>query len=426
MASPDDDDPFIAERCARQSLGEDLVNRRNLLLLAVLALGIAACGSDGESSSTQAPETTATSGSTGSTPAAGAEITVGLLAPQTGFAANYGPEAQQGIDLALAELGVDPSVKVKIVTADEDVLDASQTLERVKKLVESDGAQIVLGPVFGSTQQAVAPYLTDKGIPWFSFLGASQDLATKGSAFIWPGADALTAAPLGEYAASDLGYTKIATLAPDYAYGHDVITGAADAFTAAGGEVVQQQWVPLGTTDMLQYATSMDSSVDALLMWLVPTDAAAFVREYRNLGIKVPLLMFQGVFDPTFQEVGDQLIGEVGLNEYNPNLDNPANKAFVEAYTAKYGGIPNQTTAFAYTVVKVIVEAVTKSGGDTSVEALRTALNGLSLDTVIGPASYNADGIASSNRTIVKAAKADDGTYIWEPVKTYEGVGAPK
>lgn len=80
-------------------------------------------------------------------------------------------------------------------------------------------------------------------------------------------------------------------------------------------------------------------------MWLVPTDAAAFVREYRNLGIKVPLLMFQGVFDPTFQEVGDQLIGEVGLNEYNPNLDNPANKAFVEAYTAKYGGIPNQTTA---------------------------------------------------------------------------------
>jgi len=402
------------------------VKRRNLLLLAVAALGISACGSDGASSSTQAPDTTATGGSAGSTPAAGTEITVGLLAPQTGFAANYGPEAQQGIDLALAELGVDPSVTVKIVTADEDVLDASQTLERVKKLVESDGAQIVLGPVFGSTQQAVAPYLTDKGIPWFSFLGASQDLATKGSAFIWPGADALTAAPLGEYAASDLGYTKIATLAPDYAYGHDVITGAADAFTAAGGEVVQQQWVPLGTTDMLQYATSMDSSVDALLMWLVPTDAAAFVREYRNLGIKVPLLMFQGVFDPTFQEVGDQLIGEVGLNEYNPNLDNPANKAFVEAYTAKYGGIPNQTTAFAYTVVKVIVEAVTKSGGDTSVEALRTALNGLSLDTVIGPASYNADGIASSNRTIVKAAKADDGTYIWEPVKTYEGVGAPK
>lgn len=405
------------------------MKRRNLLLSAVLVLGITACGSDSSSKSTEpaaTSETTAAStDGTGSAPAAATEITVGLLAPQTGFAANYGPEAQQGIDLALAELG-DSNVTVKFVTADEDVLDASQTLERVKKLVETDGAQIVLGPVFGSTQQAVAPYLSDKGIPWFSFLGASQDLATKGSAFIWPGADQLTAAPLGDYAAKDLGYKKIATLAPDYAYGHDVITGAADAFTAAGGEVVQQQWVPLGTTDMLQYATSMDQSVDALLMWLVPTDAAAFVREYRNLGIKVPLLMFQGVFDPTFQEIGDQLIGEVGLNEYNPNLDNPANKAFVDAYKAKFGGIPNQTTAFAYTVTKAIVAGVEKSGGDVSVDGLRAALSGLQLDTVIGSASYSADGIASSNRTIVTAAKAADGTYIWEPGKTYEGVGAPK
>ena len=50
-----------------------------------------------------------------------------------------------------------------------------------------------------------------------------------------------------------------------------------------------------------------------------------------NLGIKVPLLMFQGVFDPTFQEVGAQLIGEVGLNEYNPNLDQDNRSARVAA-----------------------------------------------------------------------------------------------
>lgn len=403
------------------------MKRRNLVLFAVAALGIAACGSDEGTSSTDAPgPSTATDGSTESTSSESAvDITVGLLAPQTGFAANYGPEAQQGIDLALAELGVDPSVNVTLVTADEDVLDASQTLERVKKMVESDGVEIVLGPVFGSTQQAVAPYLAEKGIPWFSFLGASQDLATDGSAFIWPGADALTAAPLGEYAAAELGYGKIATLAPDYAYGRDVISGAAAAFEAEGGEVVQQQWVPLGTTDMLQYATSMDTSVDALLMWLVPTDAAAFVREYRNLGIDVPLLMFQGVFDPTFQEVGDQLVGEIGLNEYNPSLDNAANTAFVDAYVAEYGGVPNQTTAFAYVVTKVIVEGAAAAGGDTSVDALRAALSGMSFDTVIGPATYNADGIASSNRTVVEAGESEDGTYVWEPVKTYEGVGAP-
>lgn len=372
----------------------------------VVLLGTAACGGSDEKAG---------------------EITVGVLAPQTGFAANYGPEVQQGVDLALAQLGAD-ELTVKIVTADEDVLDASQTLERLKKLVETDGAQIVLGPIFGSTQQAVAPYLSQEGIPWFSMLGASQELAGEGgSAFIWPGADELTAGPLGEYAASDLKYKRIATLAPDYAYGHAVIDGAVEQFEAAGGEVVQQQWVPLGTTDMLQYATNMDKSVDAVLMWLVPTDAASFVREYRNLGLKMPLLMHLGIFDPTFQEVGNLLVGEIGLNEYNPHLDNEKNKAFVSAYQAAgNSGVPNQTTAFAYTVMNVIAKAVQESGGDTSVDALRKALGGVALDTVIGPAQYTADGIASSPRVIVKAAKGADGTYVWEPLKTYENIGAPE
>ena len=105
------------------SLGEVSVKKRHVLFGAVLLFGAVGC-SDSKSGST-----------TTSAPGGASSITVGVLAPQTGFAANYGPEAQQGIDLALAELGVDSSVTVKIVTADEDVLDPSATLERLKKMV---------------------------------------------------------------------------------------------------------------------------------------------------------------------------------------------------------------------------------------------------------------------------------------------------
>jgi branched-chain amino acid transport system substrate-binding protein len=351
------------------------------------------------------------------------EVVIGLVAPTSGFAADYGPEAAQGVELALEEAkNTAGGAKVKVVKVDEDVLDSSQTLERVKKLVESDGADIILGPIFGSNQQAISAYLTQQGVPMFTMLGGDAELAGKNTAFIWPAADKLTAGPLGTYAAEDLGYKKIATLGPDYAYGHNAIEGAANAFKKAGGQVVQQQWVPLGTTDMLQYATALDKSVDALVMWLVPTDAAAFVREYRNLGIKVPLLMFQGIFDPTFQDVGGQLQGTIGLNEYNHLLDNPANKSFTKAYDAKYHGVPNQTTAFAYTVVKNIVTALDEDDADTSVDALRKALADKDLDTVIGTASYDQDGIAASNRTVVKATKIGE-RFEWEPVKTYENVG---
>ena len=368
--------------------------------------------------------TTACSTTGGEGTAKSGEVVIGLVAPTSGFAANYGPEAAQGLQLAIEEAKAEAGgAKIKLVKVDEDVLDSSQTLERVKKVVESDGADIIVGPIFGSNQQAVSAYLTQHSVPMFTMLGGDKALAGKGSAFIWPGADTKTAAPLGTYAAEDLGYQKIATLAPDYAYGKNSITGAANAFKAAGGKVVQQQWVPLGTTDMLQYATALDKDVDALLMWLVPNDAAAFVREYRNLGIKIPLLMFQGIFDPTYQDVGDQLLGEIGLNEYNHLLDYPENHAFTAAYDAKYHGIPNETIGFAYTVGKNILTALDDTDGDTSVTALRKALDGKELDTVIGKASYDSDGIAASNRTVVKSVKADGGRYEWEPVKTYENIG---
>lgn len=352
------------------------------------------------------------------------EVVIGLVAPSSGFAANYGPEAAQGLELALQAAGNEAGgAEIKLIKVDEDVLDSSQTLERVKKLVESDGADIVVGPIFGSSQQAVSAYLTQQGIPMFTMLGGDMTLAGEGSAFIWPAADTKTAGPLGTYAAEDLGYDEIATLAPDYAYGKNAIQGATDAFEAAGGTVAQQQWVPLGTTDMLQYATALDKDVDALLMWLVPSDAAAFVREYRNLGIDVPLLMFQGVFDPTYQEIGEQLLGEIGLNEYNHLLDYEANAAFTRAYDEEFGGVPNQTTAFAYAVAQNILTALDETQGDASVDTLREALDGTELDTVIGTASYDADGVAASNRTVVKSVEGEGGRFEWEPIKTYENIG---
>jgi branched-chain amino acid transport system substrate-binding protein len=352
-------------------------------------------------------------------------LVVGLVAPTSGFAANYGPEAAQGLTMALEEAESQAGGRdIEVIKVDEDVLDSSQTLERVKKLVESDGADVVVGPIFGSNQQAVSAYLTQQGVPMFTMLGGDEALAgEEGSAFIWPAADGDTAAPLGTYAAEELGYDTIATLAPDYAYGHNAIEGAVEAFESAGGEVAQQQWVPLGTTDMLQYATAMDRDVDALVMWLVPGDAASFVREYRNLGIDVPLLMFQGVFDPTYQEVGAQLVGEVGLNEYNHLLDYPENAAFTSAYEEQHGDIPNQTTAFAYAVGQNLLAALDATDGDPSVDALRQALDGEELSTVIGPATYGADGIASSNREVVEAVEGADGRFEWKPLKTYENVG---
>src|SRR5688572_29421018 len=89
-------------------------------------------------------------------------VKLGFIWLPTGVAADYGPEGKQAIELRLEQAGYTVAGrKVELVIGDEDALDATVTLDRVKKLVEQDRVDLLLGPLFGSSQQAVGPYLAD-------------------------------------------------------------------------------------------------------------------------------------------------------------------------------------------------------------------------------------------------------------------------
>ncbi|MDQ1696814.1 MAG: branched-chain amino acid transport system substrate-binding protein [Frankiaceae bacterium] len=353
-------------------------------------------------------------------------VKIGLLWPFTGFASNYGPDGEAGVKLALAQAGMKVGDrKVELVTANEDVLDPSKALQAAKKLVEQDGADIVLGPVFGSSQEAVSAYLASRKVLWVAPLSGSADIAKTKSLILWPGVDTTHASPMGPYMAKELGYSKIATLAPDYIYGKNLIKGAADTFEAAGGEVVQQQWVPLGTTDLLPYASKLDKSADALVMWLVPQDAASFVRAFRGLKIDMPLIMVNGIFDPTFQEIGSEVVGELGIVDWSLGIKTPENRSFVSAFLKRNGTLPNNNNAAAYANTQLVLAAIEEAGGSTDLDDLRAVWQKIRVDTPFGPAKIGADGVAITSRTIVKATKSSDGRFVWEPVATFNNVSGP-
>lgn len=369
--------------------------------------------------STAAACSSAASGSASSGP-----IKIGILWPFTGAYSNYGPDGLAGVQLALHEAGMKVGDrKIELVRGNENVLDPSQTLTEAKRLVEQDKVKIILGPVFGSSQQAIAPYLKQKNVMSFVPFGATKELGGTGNTISWPSLDTAFSTPLGDFLKNTLHYSAIATLSADYVYGHDLIQGAVDSFKKAGGSVVQQQWVPLGTTDLLPYATNLDRSADAVVMWLVPQDEATFIKSYQALKIDKPLILVNGMFDPTFQAVGSQIIGTYGLVDWSTALDNPANKKFVSDFRSANGGnYPNNSSAAAYVDTKLALATISAAGGATSFEALRNAVKTVKMNTPYGPASIDAKFFGVTSRTIVQAEKAPDGRYIWKPVKTYDNV----
>ena len=395
-----------------------------LALIVGLVPLLAACGGDDDDTTTTTTAPAATATSTVSKE----PIKIGFIWPYTGFAAGYGPRGEEAIRMRLDEVNWEVAGRpIELITADEDVLDASLTLERVKKLVEQDKVDIIIGPLFGSSQEAIGPYAAGANTVNISIHACSYALGLTGSWFCLPGSSESIATPFGEYIYDDLGYRTITTIAPDYIFGHMLIEAVADGFEARGGTITQQQWVPLGTTDVLPYATNLDDA-DALVMWLVDNDLMNLLGNYDSLGQDKPVMMINGLFDEHMPNFGPTLIDLVestgnitGYMQWTWQVDNPASATFVQAFESRFGRKPTGNHSGAYVAISVALEALKATNGDTSHDALQAAILGLDLQTPHGRTTFAPSGMAQTDRYVVIPV-FEDGRYAWKPIKTYTSV----
>jgi branched-chain amino acid transport system substrate-binding protein len=139
--------------------------------------------------------------------------------------------------------------------------------------------------------------------------------------------------------------------------------------------------------------------------------------------LKIPLLF--PLADPANEfilaEIGDASLGMVGSDWYFPRIDTDINKKFVDAYSKKYQSVPTGGSAGGYIAVTMFLEAVKATNGDTSHDAIISALHNLRIDTPAGVRSYDEKGLGKGNLYIAKVVKLGDG-YAWEPVFAYEDV----
>ena len=69
--------------------------------------------------------------------------------------------------------------------------------------------------------------------------------------------------PMADYAVKDLKYKRVATIADDFAYGHENVGGFQRVFEDGGGKVVQKLWTPLNAPDYGTYISQLKPDLDA-------------------------------------------------------------------------------------------------------------------------------------------------------------------
>ncbi len=320
----------------------------------------------------------------GAAPAASQEpIRIGFLTILTGALASPGKEMENGIRLFLEEhkntLGGRP---VELTVLDSGGNPAG-TLAKARELVEQRKVHVIIGPLAAFEAYAIAPYVNAQRVPTISPSAAADDLTQRKATQFFVRAtsnSSLPTQPFGTYAAKPLAYKKIATIADDFAFGHELVAGFHKAFEDAGGQIVQKLWPPLGTADQGPYIGQLRKDIDAVFIGFAGVAALRFLKQFEEAGLKgkTPVLAAQVAVDEALlRNMGDEAIGVISASHYSAALDTPANRKFVTAYRKAFGTDPGYYSVGAYTAGLFLKQALEKVAGriedtDTFLKALRT------------------------------------------------------
>jgi branched-chain amino acid transport system substrate-binding protein len=294
-------------------------------------------------------------------------LKIGVPLPFTGVVAESAEEMRQTFEMYVDQQGGTlGGLPVDVIFEDTET-DAELVVTKTRKLIDEDQVHIISGPMLAFEGLAMLDSVNQAGIPWVGQTGVASDDYTR------LGTPTLTAAakhtasqetmPLGTYAYEDLGYRNVATLGQDYAWGWQTVGGFQYAFEAAGGDVVQKLWAPIGTTDFAPFVNQIKKDVDAVYVTLIGADIPRFVQAYGDFGLKesIPMLTSEDLVaqDAIRFYSGDAAVGIVGITPFTANLDRPEMQAFVQAYEERTGNIPTFWGESAYVAAMVIDRTLT-------------------------------------------------------------------
>lgn len=355
----------------------------------------------------------------GSAGVASAEsLKVGFLATLSGPPAVLGQHMRDGFLLGVKENdGKLGGLETEVVVVDDE-LKPDGALTKVQGLLERDKVDMMAGVVFSNVMMAVyKPIIQSETI----FIGANagpSPIAGKGCSpyfFSTSYQNDQNHEVMGKYA-SQQGYKRMVVMAPNYQAGKDSIAGFKRHYD---GTVVDEIYTKLGQLDFsAELARIADAKPDAIFTFMPGGMGVNLVKQYDQAGLRgeIPFLSAFTVDETTMPATQNTAVGLFSGAEWASDLDNAANKNFVESFKAEYGYAPSLYAAQGYDAARLIDGALEKTGGDKSKDALMAALKTAPFESVRGDFSFNTNQFPIQDFYLVKAV-SKDGAFVTEAVE---------
>ena len=364
----------------------------------VLALLLAAC---------------ATGTPNSSTPGSSQPIKIGILADLTGPFTTYGTSLANSAQLAIKEINAKGGIAGRQITVivEDTQTDVAATVDKAKKLVQSDKVDLVMGPIGSDANDAVyKTVVTDNSKLLFyteTFEGGKCDELY----FSFGAVPAQQIRPLIPVLQEKYG-PKAMLFGADYVWPRRSFEIAKPIIAASSGEVVSELYLPLIADDFSELVKTVREKQPDYIFSLYPAVWGAALKALDDADLLDTVgvgTIFLG--DPDYAGIAALAEGSYTALPFFTAADAPGVKPFLDAYAAEFGAgkIPSGGEGIgAYDAVYLYKMAVEKASS-TDPKAVAAALPGLSFEGPTGSVTITPSHYLQQTINLVQA---QDGKYV--------------
>ncbi len=348
-------------------------------------------------------------------------VKIGMITTLSTNAGYLGEEIRDGFQLAIdQEEGKLDGIPVELLV-DDDGRKPEKAKQIAERFVKRYGVKIMTGIVFSNVAIAVVPKLVQQDVIYVSANAGPSLLAGKGChknyfnvAYQNDNLDEV----VGKYV-SDAGFKNVYLLAPNYPAGKDHLAGFKRYYKGAiAGEV----YTKLGQSDYAaELAALRAAAPDAVFFFLPGGMGINFIKQYAQAGLNRTIPVFGPAFsfdERLLQAVKDAAVGVKNGSQWTHDLNNPANRQFVDAFRKAYGRTPTLYASQGYDAARLLGSALKQVGGDISdMDAMRDAIRKADFETVRGKFKFSTNQHPIQDIYIREVVKDADGNYTNKTLK---------
>lgn len=305
------------------------------------------------------------------------EIVLGTSLPLAGPLAQFGEVIRDGYQLAVDQINEQGGVefggekhKLKLVVLDNRG-DPNQVAAQARKLVQSEGASVLLGavtPIFNGPMSAAADQLKVPLMMSQVPIDAWQNAREGGYAYAWdiyvhePDATKVT------WQTADMTETnkKVAIFANTDEDGDIWGKNWTEQAPQFGYEIVYTAKMPVGTTNFADYINkAKEANAEIVLGQMMPTDAITMWKQMKALSYKPKIATCEkcGSGDWWPGALGPVAEGTLTSDVWVRGIGGPGIEAVVAALGEKHKGKVLSAAVCSHTVVNVVADAIKRAGG---------------------------------------------------------------